>query len=133
MQLLCMMSFRMPGERLSIRDNAAVGRFHGAAESNGRAVPERRTVTKVKKEESGCRRWLRKACPCCCRQRSNSYDFTNEEDGGVVDGVEEVPVSPVPPSGDTELDGESQTIRKKIIRSSSNSIFFPIFSHQCYL
>lgn len=104
-----MMSFRMPGERLSIRDNSAVGRFHGASESNGRAVPERHTETKVKKEESGCRRWLRRACPCCVRKRSNSDDFTKEVDAVVEE--EEGPVSPVPPSIDTELDGENHHLR----------------------
>lgn len=100
----------MPGERLSIRDNTAVGRFHGASESNGRAVPERHTEAKVKKEESGCRRWLRRACPCCVRQQSSSDDIINEADGG--DGEEEGPVSPVPPSNDTELDGENIHLRQ---------------------
>lgn len=100
----------MPGERLSIRDNAAVGRFHGASESNGRAVPERHTEAKVKKEESGCRRWLRRACPCCVRQQSISEDFTKEENGG--DGEEEGPVSPVLPSIGTELDGENIHLRQ---------------------
>lgn len=100
----------MPGERLSIRDNSAVGRFHGASESNGRAVPERHTEAKVKKEESGCRRWLRRACPCCIRQQSNPDDFTKEEDAGA--GEEEGPVSPVPPSIDTELVGENLHLRQ---------------------
>uniref|UniRef100_A0A671SQR9 Protein-glutamine gamma-glutamyltransferase K n=1 Tax=Sinocyclocheilus anshuiensis TaxID=1608454 RepID=A0A671SQR9_9TELE len=63
---------RMPGERLSIRDNAAVGRFHGVSASNGQAVPERHTESKMKKEESGCRRWFRRACPCCFRRQNSS-------------------------------------------------------------
>uniref|UniRef100_A0A671SPC4 Protein-glutamine gamma-glutamyltransferase K n=1 Tax=Sinocyclocheilus anshuiensis TaxID=1608454 RepID=A0A671SPC4_9TELE len=62
----------MPGERLSIRDNAAVGRFHGVSASNGQAVPERHTESKMKKEESGCRRWFRRACPCCFRRQNSS-------------------------------------------------------------
>lgn len=103
----------MPGERRSIRDNSAVGRFHGVSDSNGLAVPERQTEAKVKKDESGCRRWLRKACPCCYRQQSNSYDLTTEKDAVVVgDGEKEEPASPVPPSGDTELNGEKLSLRQ---------------------
>lgn len=71
------MSTRMPGERLTVRENSDVGRFPGAA------PPTRVELTihkegEPKKEEGGCRRWFRKMCPCCCkRQNSNSYDVTD--------------------------------------------------------
>uniref|UniRef100_A0A8C1B2G2 Protein-glutamine gamma-glutamyltransferase K n=1 Tax=Cyprinus carpio carpio TaxID=630221 RepID=A0A8C1B2G2_CYPCA len=119
---------RMPGERLSIRDNAAVGRFHGVSASNGQAVPERHTESKTKKEESGCRCWFQKACPCCFRRQSSSYDVSGDVDGVAAgDGEKEEP-TPLTPTGDTELDGEDA--------SSSNSIFFffsPSFSSELTL
>uniref|UniRef100_A0A8C2AB47 Protein-glutamine gamma-glutamyltransferase K n=1 Tax=Cyprinus carpio TaxID=7962 RepID=A0A8C2AB47_CYPCA len=117
---------RMPGERLSIRDNAAVGRFHGVSASNGQAVPERHTESKTKKEESGCRCWFQKACPCCFRRQSSSYDVSGDVDGVAAgDGEKEEP-TPLTPTGDTELDGED----------SSNSIFSffsPSFSSELTL
>lgn len=97
---------RMPGERLSIRDNAAVGRFHGVSASNGQAIPQRHTESKTKKEESGCRCWFQKACPCCFRRQSSSYDVSGDVDGVAAgDGEKEEP-TPLTPTGDTELDGE---------------------------
>uniref|UniRef100_A0A668AS23 Protein-glutamine gamma-glutamyltransferase K n=1 Tax=Myripristis murdjan TaxID=586833 RepID=A0A668AS23_9TELE len=68
----------MPGERLTVRDEADVGRFPGAA------PPTRVELTihkegEKKQEEGGCRRWFRKICPCCCkRQNSASYDVTDK-------------------------------------------------------
>ncbi|XP_073704898.1 protein-glutamine gamma-glutamyltransferase K isoform X1 [Garra rufa] len=107
-----MMSFRMPGERLSIRDNSSVGRFHGVSASNGEAVPERHTES-TKKKEGGCRRWFRKACPCCIRRQNSSYDVTNGTDGVVVgDGNNEGPTTPLTVTGDTELDGQEFNIRQ---------------------
>uniref|UniRef100_A0A8C2FD47 Protein-glutamine gamma-glutamyltransferase K n=1 Tax=Cyprinus carpio TaxID=7962 RepID=A0A8C2FD47_CYPCA len=97
----------MPGERLSIRDNAAVGRFHGVSASNGQAVPERHTESKTKKEESGCRCWFQKACPCCFWRQSSSYDVSGDVDGVAAgDGEKEEP-TPLTPTGDTELDVRS--------------------------
>uniref|UniRef100_A0A673LN91 Protein-glutamine gamma-glutamyltransferase K n=1 Tax=Sinocyclocheilus rhinocerous TaxID=307959 RepID=A0A673LN91_9TELE len=99
-----MMFSRMPGERLSIRDNSAVGRFHGVSASNGQAVPERHSESKMKKEESGCRRWFRRACPCCFRRQNSSNDVTIDTEGGAVgDGENEGPTSPMTATGDTEL------------------------------
>lgn len=71
-------SFRMPGERLMVRDLSEVGRYPGTA------PPTRVELTihkedEKKQEVGGCRRWLRKICPCCCkRQNSNSYDVTDK-------------------------------------------------------
>ncbi|XP_051557640.1 protein-glutamine gamma-glutamyltransferase K-like [Myxocyprinus asiaticus] len=101
----------MPGERQSIRDNSAVGRFHGVSVSN-RTVSEKQAEGQEKKNENGCRRWLRKACPCCFRRQSSSYDFTNET-GGSADGAGEdnAPASPLPLTADTELNEFSLTVR----------------------
>ncbi|CAL8277895.1 unnamed protein product [Lota lota] len=82
----------MPSERLSVRGVSGVGRFPGTA------PPTRVQVSinpndgseKVEVEEGGCRRWLRKMCPCCCSKprASTSYDVT--------DKVEVVPFTPTP-------------------------------------
>ncbi|KAK2900462.1 hypothetical protein Q8A67_008577 [Cirrhinus molitorella] len=101
----------MPGERLSIRDNSSVGRFHGVAASNGEAAPERHTESKQKKE-SGCRRWFQRACPCCFRRQNSSYDVTNGTDGVVVGGGEnEEPTPPLTATGDTELNELTLVVR----------------------
>uniref|UniRef100_A0A8C1QHP6 Protein-glutamine gamma-glutamyltransferase K n=1 Tax=Cyprinus carpio TaxID=7962 RepID=A0A8C1QHP6_CYPCA len=98
----------MPGERLSIRDNSAVGRFHGVSGSNGQAIPETQSESKMKKEESGCRRWFRRACPCCFRRQNSSNDVTSDSEGVAVGGGEnEGPTSPITATGDTELDVRS--------------------------
>ncbi|XP_051944714.1 protein-glutamine gamma-glutamyltransferase K isoform X1 [Hippocampus zosterae] len=83
----------MPGERLTVRRISDVGRFPGAA-------PPTRVELSIHKEgektteDTACRRWFRKMCPCCCkRQNSNTYDVT--------DKVELVnPPTPIP-----DLDG----------------------------
>lgn len=60
-----------------VRDPSEVGRFPGAA------PPTRVELTihkegEKKEEEGGCRRWLRKAFPCCCKRQSHaSYDVTD--------------------------------------------------------
>ncbi|KTF82279.1 hypothetical protein cypCar_00015782 [Cyprinus carpio] len=103
----------MPGERLSIRDNSAVGRFHGVSGSNGQAIPETQSESKMKKEESGCRRWFRRACPCCFRRQNSSNDVTSDSEGVAVGGGEnEGPTSPITATGDTELDGEELCLRQ---------------------
>lgn len=93
---------------MSVRDGSAVGRFHGAAASNGQAIPEKEVVTKETRQEGGCRRWFRKVCPCCCRRQNNSYDITNELDTMVKDEEKVTPFSepPQPHTGDNELEGE---------------------------
>lgn len=134
---------RMPGERLSIRDNAAVGRFHGVSASNGQAVPERHTESKMKKEESGCRRWFRRACPCCFQRQNSSCDVSGDVDGVAAgDGENEGPKTPLTPTGDTELDGEELgLITDMIFETSSHKLqlkflrlnlclLLSIFSHQ---
>lgn len=90
----------MPGDRLSIRDNSAVGRFHGVSASNGHAVPEKQS--EERKKENGCSRWLRKACPCCLRRQSSSDDVMDD----VVEGENETPSTPLPLTVDTDVDGK---------------------------
>ncbi|KAM9719687.1 protein-glutamine gamma-glutamyltransferase K [Menidia menidia] len=68
----------MPGERLTVRGTSEIGRFPGAAPPTRVEVTIRKEGEK-KQEEGGCRRWLRKMCPCCCkRQNSTSYDVTDK-------------------------------------------------------
>lgn len=94
---------------MSIRDGSAVGRFHGAAASNGQAILEKEVATRETRQEGGCHRWLRKACPCCFRRQNSSYDVTSELD--VVGKDEEkptpLPEPPQPSTGDSELEGET--------------------------
>uniref|UniRef100_A0A4W4H4M3 Protein-glutamine gamma-glutamyltransferase K n=1 Tax=Electrophorus electricus TaxID=8005 RepID=A0A4W4H4M3_ELEEL len=80
----------MPESRTSVRDSSAVGRFHGATASNGQAVLEKEPASKEVKEEGFCRRWFQKACPCCCRRQSTSYDITNEKDADVTKNGEKL-------------------------------------------
>lgn len=94
---------------MSVRDGPGVGRFHGAVARNGQVIPEKEVVTMETKQEGACHRWLRKACPCCCRRQSRSYDVTNELDSVGKDEEKPTP-SPEPPqphTGDTELEGET--------------------------
>lgn len=103
------MSFRISGSRMSFRNGSAVGRFHGAATSNGQAMPEKEVVTRETKQEGACRRWLRKACPCCCRRQSSSYDVANELDtlSKEEEKLTPCPEPPQPVTGDKELEGET--------------------------
>lgn len=106
-------SASMPGERLVIRDAAEVGRFPGAA------PPTRVELTihkerEKKEEDGGCRRWFRKAFPCCCKSNA-SYDIT--------DKVELVtpptpPVLPEPPKPKPE-NGEAREMEGNIFRVTS--------------
>nr|XP_055057400.1 protein-glutamine gamma-glutamyltransferase K [Misgurnus anguillicaudatus] len=76
----------------------AIGRFHGATESNGHAIPEKQNQ-QVKKES-----WFRKACPCCFRRQNSSYDVTFGNDGVVIDGKEnEDTPTTLPHTDGTEL------------------------------
>ncbi len=143
--ILCDVS-RMPGERMSIRDNAAVGRFHGVSASNGQAIPERHTESKTKKEESGCRRWFQRACPCCLRRQNSSNDVSGVTDDVATGGGENgAPTTPLTPTGDTELAGEELgLITDMIFETCSHKLqlkflklklclLLSIFSHQSWL
>lgn len=105
---------------MSVRDGSAVGRFHGAAASNGQAIPEKEVVTKETRQEGGCRRWFRKVCPCCCRRQNNSYDITNEMDTMVKDEEKVTPFSepPQPHTGDNELEDLSLVVLSMDLLSS---------------
>lgn len=73
-----LLSFRMPGERLTVRGTSEIGRFPGAAPPTRVELTIQKDGEK-KQEEGGCRRWFRKMCPCCCkRQNSTSYDITDK-------------------------------------------------------
>lgn len=72
---------RMPGERPRVRDVSEVGRFPRTAPPTRVELAIHKEGEKKAEEEGGCLRWLRKACPCCCkRQNSTSYDLTNKVD-----------------------------------------------------
>ncbi|XP_061550020.1 protein-glutamine gamma-glutamyltransferase K [Phycodurus eques] len=67
----------MPGERLTVR-TSGVGRFPGAAPPT-RVELSIHKEGEQKTEDSACRRWFRKMCPCCCKcQNSNTYDITDK-------------------------------------------------------
>ncbi|TSP09059.1 Protein-glutamine gamma-glutamyltransferase K [Bagarius yarrelli] len=103
----------MLGSRMSIRDGSAVGRFPGAVASNGQAIPDKEEATKETKPEGGCWRWLRKACPCCFRRQSSSYDLTNDVE--TADRNEEkvtpLPEPAQPHTEDSELKDLSLVVR----------------------
>ncbi|XP_061653457.1 protein-glutamine gamma-glutamyltransferase K [Phyllopteryx taeniolatus] len=67
----------MPGERLTVR-TSDVGRFPGAAPPT-RVELSIHKEGEQKTEDSACRHWFRKMCPCCCKcQNSNTYDITDK-------------------------------------------------------
>lgn len=106
---------------MSVRNGSAIGRFHGAAATNGQAIPEK-VVTRETKQEGACRRWLRKACPCCCRRQSSSYDVMNEL-ATVVKDEEKLSPSPEPPrpqTGDKELEGETASSEQHLCNKVQN-------------
>lgn len=92
----------MPGERLAVRDASEVGRFPGAA------PPTRVELTihkegEKKEEEGGCRRWFRRAFPCCCqRQHSASYNVTDRVELVAPPTPPTPPVLPEPPKSAPE-------------------------------
>ncbi|XP_076847377.1 protein-glutamine gamma-glutamyltransferase K [Brachyhypopomus gauderio] len=109
--------------RTSVRNRSAVGRFQGATESNGQAVLEKEGGVKEVKQEGFCRRWLRKACPCCCRRQSTSCDVTSEKDADVAkDGETPSPTPDVPQPhvGDRELEGLALIVRSVDLLSSKS-------------
>ncbi|KAF6718385.1 Protein-glutamine gamma-glutamyltransferase K [Oryzias melastigma] len=105
----------MPGERLTVRGASEIGRFPGAA------PPTRVEVTiqkaEKKQEESGCRRWFKKMCPCCCkRQSSSSYDVTDKIEMKVPTPtpspvINPEPAKPKPENGDAK---EMEEIKLKV-------------------
>lgn len=101
-------SASMPGERLVVRDASEVGRFPGAA------PPTRVELTiynegEKKEEDGGCRRWFRKAFPCCCKRQNNaSYNVTDRVELVTLPtpAVPPEPPKPKPENGEArEMEG----------------------------
>ncbi|XP_022534619.2 protein-glutamine gamma-glutamyltransferase K [Astyanax mexicanus] len=99
-----------------VRDGSSVGRFHRVSTSNGQAGPEKEegaAAVKVK-PEGKCRRWFRRACPCCCRRQSSTYEVTYEVDGAKdteTPVITPEPPSPQPHTGDKEQEDLPLTVR----------------------
>ncbi|KAL0966346.1 hypothetical protein UPYG_G00294140 [Umbra pygmaea] len=90
---------RMPGDRLT--GSSDVGRFHGVTRTTVEVTDQTETALKSK-EQGGCRRWLRKMCPCSCRPQNGSYIETETDTDSVVKPTP-LPVPPVPQSEDEEM------------------------------
>lgn len=107
----------MPGERLTVRDTSEVGRFPGAAPPTRVQLSIHKEGEK-KQEESGCRSWFRKMCPCCCkRQNSSSYDVTDRVEV-VKPAAPELP-KPKPLIGDNnEMEDMMLSVRSVDLLSS---------------
>ncbi|KAL6468100.1 hypothetical protein MHYP_G00237770 [Metynnis hypsauchen] len=90
----------MPGSNMPARDGSTIGRFHSVTASNGHVVPEEETVAVEVRPEGGCRRWLWKACPCCCRRQSSSCSVNNEENA--TRDKDKPAIGPEPPQPHTE-------------------------------
>ncbi|XP_061110395.1 protein-glutamine gamma-glutamyltransferase K-like [Conger conger] len=102
----------MPAELVGRFPSARAGA--GAGERAGPAEKEEVVESKAAEEKGGCRSWLLRACPCCCRAPSESADTeadVPQTDGiaagvdadagrGEPDGVK----PPLPQIGDTELE-----------------------------
>ncbi|CAG5862428.1 unnamed protein product [Menidia menidia] len=97
----------MPVERRSIRDRSALGRFPTVTLGFGEdSVEENEEEGKENdvKEENGCRRWLRKACPCCFTP-PNDDDITDTVVTGVDDpDKDDGTEGEKPATGESELD-----------------------------
>ncbi|KAJ8387623.1 hypothetical protein AAFF_G00151730 [Aldrovandia affinis] len=66
---------KMPGEMIGRFASAGVGQAEEPA-------PEKETEGKEQEGKGGCRRWLRKACPCCCQgtnESDDAVDTTNKD------------------------------------------------------
>lgn len=94
-------------ETRSIRDRSGVGRFPAVALGFGDDTEEEKEEKEENddKKENGCRRWLRKVCPCCCRRPSDDEvtdtlvtGIDDPEKGEETDGEK-------PATGGSELDG----------------------------
>lgn len=91
----------MPG---TARNASGVGRFPGVTFSNGNAAPEEaKVMIENEQEEGGCRRWLRRVCPCCCRKKSSSYEVSAGE-SNAIDGKEEEKPAPLPEPAQPQTD-----------------------------
>ncbi|XP_015251619.1 PREDICTED: protein-glutamine gamma-glutamyltransferase K [Cyprinodon variegatus] len=86
----------MPAAIPEVRDRTEVGRFPTVTFPfvENVEVEKEETVEDEKTEEGACRRWLRKACPCCYKQPSDD-DLTET----VVTGTDE-------PEKEEETNGE---------------------------
>ena len=97
----------MPVETRSIRDRSAVGRFPAVTLGFGDDTEEEKEEPEENdgKKENGCRRWLRKVCPCCCRQ-PNDDEVTDTLVTGIDDPEKgEETNGEKPATGGSELDG----------------------------
>lgn len=92
---------RMPGQRLSIRINAALGRFHGE------------NPISIVRKECECRHRFQRDCLCLYRRQSNPYDVSGDVDGVAPGDVEKERPTPPTLNGDTELDGEELGLRMR--------------------
>ncbi|KAF7203306.1 protein-glutamine gamma-glutamyltransferase K-like isoform X2 [Nothobranchius furzeri] len=90
----------MPAVTRSIRDRTTIGRFPTVTLGFGEdEVEEKEELEKEDddSEESACRRWLRKACPCCYRKPND-------------DGLTEMVVTGIDgPGHERETDGKPTT------------------------
>ncbi|XP_076150608.1 protein-glutamine gamma-glutamyltransferase K [Alosa pseudoharengus] len=105
------------------RNASGVGRFPGVTFSNGDAAPEKEKVMNEKEpEEGGCRQWLRRICPCCCRQKSTSYEVTpgahNEVDAKEEEKPTPLPEPALPQTGDKEMEELQLAVRSVDLHSS---------------
>lgn len=119
----------MPGERLTVRSPADIGRFPGTAPPTRVELTIHKEEDK-KPEEGGCRRWFKKMCPCCFkRQASTSYDVT--------DKVELVkPPTPAPIPEPEKITSEKEEMKEMEGRSqgwkcSGESKFYSLWHTLC--
>ncbi|XP_028301146.1 protein-glutamine gamma-glutamyltransferase K-like [Gouania willdenowi] len=93
----------MTVETRSIRERSAVGRFPSVTLAIGEENDEKKEEQDENnpKQENACRRWLRKACPCCC-PHAHDDDVTET----IVTGID-------------EFDNEEETISEKPATESS--------------
>ncbi|XP_022603850.1 protein-glutamine gamma-glutamyltransferase K-like [Seriola dumerili] len=114
----------MPSERMTVRGTSEIGRFPGAA------PPTRVELTVYKEgekkhEEGGCRRWLRRMCPCCCkRQNSSSYDVTDKVEmvKPPTPNLTPEPAKPKPENGEAkEMEEMKLSVRSVDLLSSKTS------------
>ncbi|XP_029939466.1 protein-glutamine gamma-glutamyltransferase K-like [Salarias fasciatus] len=74
----------MPAES-SVRHRSAVGRFPSVTLGFGDDTEEEKELEEDDfQKENACRRWLRRACPCCCPQTSDD-DITDTMVTGIDD------------------------------------------------
>ncbi len=94
----------MPGERLSIRDNAAVGRFHGVSASKWPGRSQKgHTESKMKeRRRADAAAGFGELVLVCFQRQNSSCDVSGDVDGVAAgDGENEGPKTPLTPTGDT--------------------------------